>query len=91
MTILSKKCVQYGQVLPYDDSVYIFEVETTPGTDTEAWEVCQSLRGASHRKDGVTHDGRCGFPFGLDTFGSLKQLDETGTKWRYTVTSPYCD
>ena len=91
MDIVNKTVIRAGQARAYQDSVYEFKVETTQGTDAEAWELCQSLCRAIHRKDEIRHDGSCAFPFGLETFGSLKKLKEDGTEWRYCVTSPYCD
>ena len=91
MELINGKNVRYGQARAYQDSVYEFLVETTPGTDVEAWELCQTLRATKNRADRKSHDGACGFPFGLDSYGSLKQLKDDGTSWRYVVTEPYCD
>lgn len=94
MDIIAIKHIRSGQVRPYADSVYAYEIETTPGDDTMAWDTFQNtprLKKANHRKDAESHDGHCGFPFGLSSYGSLKDISSNGTKWRYTVTEPYCD
>lgn len=91
MEITESKCLRSGQPRPYADSIYEYDVTTTPGTSDEAWELCQSLCIAKNRRDGASHDGACGFPFGLQSYGSLRKLNEHGTKWNYRVTSPYCD
>ena len=90
MKIKSTKVLRSGQVKRYGDTVYSAEVETEgEGTDQEVWDLCQALSRSEHRKDGLRHDGACGFPFGLDSFGSLSKIADN--RYIYTVTYPYCD
>lgn len=90
MEIISSKVLHSGQVRRYADSVYSYEVVVFgKGTDEEIWELCQSLKKAAYRKDGYQHNGTCGFPFGLNSFGSLSKKGENS--YIYTVTYPYCD
>lgn len=90
MTIISKKCLRGGQLFPYGDSVYDYEIEISePASDDEVWKLCQTFKRAYHRDDNQKHNGHCGFPFALDSYGSLKRTGETS--YRYTVTEPYDD
>lgn len=90
MNTMTKTCLQCGQPRPYADSVYKYDITTDPqASDAEVWAYCQSFRPANHRRDGMRHDGSCGFPFGLDSYGSLRKMGST--TWRYEVTEPYCD
>ena len=89
--ILKKTVLRSGQARAYQDSVYSYEIIVTDGaTDEEVWDLCQrELKKANHRKDGHQHSGACGFPFGLESFGSLRFVG--ACKYIYTVTMPYCD
>lgn len=81
--------IRAGQVRPYGDTVYEYHIVTVHEvTDEQMWKDCQELQRANNRQDGYKHDGSCGFPFGLDSFGSLDKLGSN--EWRYTVTNPYC-
>ena len=91
MKIVTKTQIRAGQARAYQDSVYEYVIETTPGTNEEAWELFQTVKPAKHRKDSASHKGACAFEFGLSSYGSLRQLKDDGTSWRYTVTYPYCD
>ena len=78
-----------GQVRPYGDSVYDFEITSgmSPG---EILALCKKyLYNSNNRKDDATHNGSCGFPFGLESFFSFVKIGEN--KYRYTVTEPYTD
>lgn len=87
---MTHKFIKTGQSKPYADSVYIVEIETNPETtDAEVWAYAQTIHKAANRNDRLSHDGSCGFPYGLDSYGSLKQV--SSTQWRYSVTEPYCD
>lgn len=89
MIKIESKNVRGGQRAAYQDSVYVYEVNTPKdSTDAEVWEACQALRSVRHRNN-AAHNGRCGFPFGLESFGTLVQRDSEN--WVYRVTHPYCD
>lgn len=83
--------IRAGQKAAYMDSVYeweVTEVGTTP--EEELWQWCkEELHWCMHRDDAQDHNGHCGFPHGLMSYGSLIKLGED--KWRYTVTEPYDD
>lgn len=88
--ILESTLIRGGQHHPYGDTVTSYQLTLRPNADDkDIWEEAQKLRPAQHRRDGVNHDGSCGFPFGLDSFGSLNRT--MTTKATYTVTEPYCD
>lgn len=87
----SHTVVSSGQPRAYADSVYSFKV-TAPATatDAEVWAYCQTFKSTKNRAgNNERHDGSCGFPFGLSSFGSLRK--ESDTTYRYSVTKPYCD
>jgi len=90
MTAMTSTVVQCGQPRPYADSVYVFDITADPSaTEAQVWEYGQTLRSARNRDDNQRHDGSCGFPFGLQSYGSLR--NPAVGKWRYSVTEPYCD
>lgn len=61
MDLLQKSILRAGQAKAYQDSVYQWQLKTTPGTDADAWELCQTLRKTHYRKDSASHNGACGF------------------------------
>lgn len=80
--------IRAGQVRAYADSVYEYHIVTVHEVgDERLWEECQEIHKTGYRKDDEKHTGHCGFPFGLNSFGSLVRLGPN--KWRYTVTEPY--
>ena len=80
--------VSEGQVRPYADSVYIYDVTAPEGaTDEQVWEACQTLRKCANRDQNRGHNGSCSFPYGMQSFGSLKPIE--GNSYRYSVTEPY--
>lgn len=87
---ITHKIITSGQPRAYADSVLIAEV-TAPAeaTDAEVWTYCQTIRKTGNRADHQSHDGSCGFPFGLSSYGSLRK--QNPTTYRYLVTEPYCD
>lgn len=90
MPTFTHKVIHAGQPRPYADSVFKFEVVASPdATDEQVWAHCQTLRRASNRDDRQRHDGSCGFPYGLSSYGSLNK--RSATVWSYEVTEPYCD
>ena len=94
MDIIKIKVIRSGQARAYQDSVYEYEIDTTPGDDATAWDTIQSaphLKRATHRKDTASHNGACAFEFGLSSYGSLRSINPDGTKWKYVTTHPYCD
>jgi hypothetical protein len=86
----SNKNIQYGQPRAYADSLYVYSIlAPAEATDAEVWAYCQTVYACKNRADNQRHDGSCGFPFGLQSYGSLKK--ESATTYRYSVTQPYCD
>lgn len=87
---MKAKYIHAGQTRPYADSVYEIEIDANlEAMDAEVWAFAQTKQPCAHRDDRQNHNGYCGFPYGLESYGSLR--NEGPGKWRYTVTCPYCD
>ena len=87
--MMKSKCLRAGQVRAYADSVCTYEISTDGEDETAVWEYCQKLERADVRDDKGTHDGHCGWPHGLSSYGSLHNIGQN--LWRYDVTRPYDD
>ena len=88
---MTHKHVSSRQVRQYGDSVTVIEITAhEENTCDEVWAYAQTISAVNHRApDSHRHDGCCGFPFGLDSFGSVQKKNET--TWIYSITHPYCD
>lgn len=88
--MIKSERVRGGQVRSYGDSVYQYKIES----DQPAGEVKQHCLtelypcNPENTRPGLTHNGACGFPFGLDSYYTF--TDHGNGKFTYTVTSPYC-
>jgi hypothetical protein len=88
--VISQKCIRAGQARPYQDSVYVYEIEfDKEPIDEQIWVYCQTLQRCDIRDDKATHDGHCGYLHGMSSFGSLNKIENL--KYKYEVTLPYDD
>lgn len=82
VTILSS-----GQVRPYADSIYTYEIESNLG-DEQTKRLCTTfIRRSTNEKPGGRYDGGSGFPFGLESFFKFAKIKDG--EYRYTVCEPY--
>lgn len=86
----NEKVIRSGQVSAYCDEVYELEFSAIDEVDALLFLDIEKKINLKNRVDNdYHHTGRCGFPFGLETFYSIRNIG--GNRWRYTSTSPYCD
>ena len=81
--------VRGGQVGTYQDSVYIYKVRSDLPMD-EVKQRCLDELGPvnpKNEKPGHTHNGACGFPFGLDAFYTFMNTGEN--EYKHQVTCPF--
>jgi len=82
---MTHKCIQGGQLGAYGDTAHTYLVTTEVGaTDAQVWAYMQTVHATNNRAEKLG-----GYPFGFESYGTLKQFDDT--TWRYTVTEPYTD
>lgn len=76
-----------GQVRPYADSIYQYEVESNL-SESETKRLCTSfIRRSAFEEPNGKYNGSCGFPHGLNSYYKFtKQVYE---KYLYTVCEPY--
>ena len=83
---ITYKCLQAGQVRPYADSIYEYELETTLHI-TEVKRFCTLFLRPSKIEHAGRFDGSCSFPHGLNSY--YKFTKKSDTNYHYIVCSPY--
>jgi hypothetical protein len=89
--MIDHKVLRAGQAKAYHDSVYDYEI-TSDEPEAKVREHCITILRKvrpEYEVKGYSHTGTCGFPFGLSSFYTFAKTGEN--RYRYTVTSPYCD
>ena len=81
------KKVSGGQLRPYSDSVYVFEVTSDKPEDEVEKHCTQEVKRCNNKSQGGRFDGSCSFPFGLNSYYKFSKV--TDNKYRYTVCEPY--
>lgn len=89
--MINHKVLRAGQARAYQDSVYDFEITSDEPENIVKTYCLTKLRRVKteNEKKGYTHNGTCGFEFGLNSFYTFNKFGEN--KYRYTVTEPFCD
>ena len=80
--------IRTGQSGKYTDSIYEYKVYSDqPEHDVEKF--CKEfIRPATHKaRIGDNFNGRCGYPYGLESFYSFQKIGEN--TYRYLVCYPY--
>jgi hypothetical protein len=80
--------IRVGQVGKYTDSIYEYKVYSDKD-EGEVETFCRNfIKPASHKAIGNdSFSGRCGFPYGLESYYDLKKIGEN--TYRYLVCYPY--
>jgi len=77
--------IRGGQLRPYADSVYEYEIEST--LDPKETENHCTAKVKPCQNKGSDFSGSCSFPFGLNSFYSFSKIAEN--KYNYKVCEPY--
>ena len=80
------KNLHYGQIRPYADSIYEYEIKTTLHKD-EVKRFCTLFLRPSKIEHAGRFDGSCNFPHGLNSYYKFTKLSEN--KYHYIVCGPY--
>jgi len=74
-----------GQARPYADDVSHYSI-----SNATREEIISTFHlNPTRELPGATHNGTCGFPFGLYSFWTL--TPSTSGSWDLQITVPYCD
>jgi len=84
---ISWKVLRAGQVRPYADSVYEYEIESNIH-ENQVKEFCFTfLKRVNSKNKGNNFSGNCSFPYGLSAYYQFTKVEEG--KYLYTVCNPY--
>jgi len=81
------KRIRGGQVRPYADTIYEYEI-ISEMREEEVKRFCKTFLGAC-KNEGSCFNGSCGFPFGLEPYCKFEKDEEVENKYNYKICYPY--
>lgn len=84
---ISWQVLQAGQIRPYADSIYEYEVKTEIH-ENQVKEFCFNfLKRVSPKNKGHDFSGSCNFPYGMNSYYTFRKKEEN--TYMYKVCCPY--